>query len=94
MFSKVKQYFSKRKSKKKSGYNITQSVSIKDLTGTKVILEITTNGNNTMLLLKNKSSEGEIVFTFDQESALLLNVLLQSYSLHGVFPDLSDEKED
>jgi hypothetical protein len=92
MFSKVKQYFSKHKNKKKSGYSIAESVSIKDLTGKKVILEITTNGNNTMLLLRNKNSEGEIVFTFDQETALLLNVLLQSYSLHGVFPDLSDEK--
>lgn len=92
MFSKVKQLFFKRKNKKKDGYSTTESVSIKDLTGKKLILEIQVNGNNTMLLLRNKEKDGEIVFSFDQELALLLNVLLQSYSLHGVFPNLGDEE--
>jgi len=91
MFSKVKQIFIKRKNKKKNSYQTTESVSFKDLTGKRITLEIKTNGNNTMLLIRDKD-ENQSMFTLDQETALLLNVLLQSYSLHGVFPDLEDNK--
>jgi hypothetical protein len=93
MFSKVKQLFKERKNKKKDMYQTTESVSLRDLTGKKITLEIKTNGNNTMLLIRDKD-ETQTLFTLDQETALLLNVLLQSYSLHGVFPDLEDKKED
>lgn len=92
MFSKVKQLFSKHKSRRKEIYQTTESVSLKDLTGKKIILEIKVNGNNTMLLIRDKD-ETQTIFTLDQETALLLNVLLQSYSLHGVFPDLEEKKD-
>lgn len=93
MFSKVKQFFGKRKPAKKSGTYLTaESVSLKDLCGKKIVLEIKTNGNDSMLLIKDKSDTQQI-FTLDRDCALLLIVLLQSYSLHGVFPDL-EEKED
>lgn len=91
MFSKVKQLFIKQKNKNKSGYQITESVSIKDLTGKRIVLEIKKNGNNTMLLIRDKE-DTSVIFTLDPEIALLLNVLLQSYSLHEVFPDLDEEK--
>ena len=90
MFSKVKQIF-KRKKKKKDSYKIAESVSFKDLTGKQITLEIKTNGNDTMLLIRDKD-DTQSIFTLDQEIAVLLNVLLQSYSLHGVFPDLEDNK--
>ena len=76
MFSKVKQLFIKRKNKNKSGYQITESVSIKDLTGKRIVLEIKKNGNNTMLLIRDKE-DTSVIFTLDPEIALLLNVLLQ-----------------
>lgn len=91
MLSKVKQYFFKRKNRK-NGYQTTESVSIKDLSGKRITLEIKTNGNSTMLLIKDKE-DTQAVFTLDQETSLLLTVLLQSYSLHGIFPDLEEKGE-
>lgn len=93
MFNKVKQYFSKRKNKKKNTYHTTESVSFKDLTGKRITLEIQTNGNNTMLLIRDKE-DTKSLFTLDQEIALLLNLFIQSYTLHGVFPNLEDEKSE
>lgn len=88
MFSKVKQIFSKPKKQRKNSYQTTEVVSFKDLTGKLIKLEIKTNGNDSMLLIQDK----EDLFTLDQEGAVLLSVLLQSYSIHGIFPNLDNEK--
>lgn len=90
MFAKVKQFFTRRKSAKKDKYQIAESVSFKDLSGNQITLEIKQNGNDTILLIRDKDTK--VLCAIDQELSLLINVLLQSYSLHGVFPDLEEIK--
>ena len=91
MFKRIKRFFSKIKTKKRDEYQTAGTVTFKDLKGTKTILEIRSNGNNTMLLLRD--GEDKVEFAFDPEITSILTVLLQSYLLHGIFPDLTDTKE-
>lgn len=81
--------FKKRKNRNKKGYKTAQSASFKDLMGKEVVLEIKTNGNDTLLLIRDKKQD--LQFALDKELVSLLDVLLQSYVLHEVFPDFEEE---
>ena len=89
LFSKFRNILPKKLPKKIKRISTVQEVSFTDLAGTSLILEIRTNGNDTMLVLTDKKSQLE--FLFDQELATLLSVLIQSYAVHKVFPDLDEE---
>lgn len=78
-----------KKSKPKKIYKTAQEVSFVDLAGKEIFLEIRVNGNDTILVIKDKKEETE--FMLDTELTTLLNVLLQSYITHTTFPDLDQE---
>lgn len=86
MFKKIKQIFSKKK--KFMRYKTTQQVTFRDISGKEIFLEIRVNGNDTLLSIYDKDKSTE--FVFDQEAATLFNALVQYYTMHGVFPDLSE----
>lgn len=75
--------------KVKKVYKTAQEVSFVDLAGKEISLEIRVNGNDTVLVIKDKKNEVE--FMLDAELTTLLNVLLQSYITHTTFPDLDQE---
>ena len=89
LFSKLKTVLPKKPKKKVRRISTAQEVSFADLAGTSLILEIRTNGNDSMLVLTDKKNTVE--FLFDQELATLLSVLVQSYAVHEIFPDLDEE---
>ena len=86
IFKKVKQKSVKDKKK----YKVVQQASFADLAGKQVELEIRANGNNKLLSIKVEN-ENQTEIMLDQEKAILLSVLLQSYAAHEVFPDLDEE---
>ena len=86
LFEKVKQKSIKEKKK----YKVVQQASFADLAGKQVELEIRANGNNKLLSIKVEN-ENQTEIMLDQEKAILLSVLLQSYAAHEVFPDLDEE---
>lgn len=86
LFGKVKQKSVKEKKK----YKVVQQASFADLAGKQVELEIRANGNNKLLSIKVEN-ENQTEIMLDQEKAILLSVLLQSYAAHEVFPDLDEE---
>lgn len=89
IFSKIKTALPKKKLKRIKKYNTTQEVSFVDLAGNIIKLEIRVNGNENMLVLTDKKQQIEIIL--DQELSTLLTVLLQSYTMHNIFPDLDEE---
>lgn len=89
IFSKIKAALPKKKLKRIKKYNTTQEVSFVDLAGNIIKLEIRVNGNENMLVLTDKKQQIEIIL--DQELSTLLAVLLQSYTMHNIFPDLDEE---
>ena len=89
IFSKIKAALPKKKLKRIKKYNTTQEVSFVDLAGNIIKLEIRVNGNENMLVLTDKKQQIEVIL--DQELSTLLTVLLQSYTMHNIFPDLDEE---
>ena len=89
IFSKIKAALPKKKLKRIKKYNTTQEVSFVDLAGNINKLEIRVNGNENMLVLTDKKQQIEVIL--DQELSTLLTVLLQSYTMHNIFPDLDEE---
>lgn len=85
LFRKVKQKTDKKE------YKVVQQASFKDLSGKTIEFEIRLNGNNRLLSIKVEN-ENQTEITLDQEKAILLTVLAQSYAAHEVFPDLDEEK--
>ena len=87
MFKKLKTLF-KAKPRKRKKYETAQEVSFFDLAGKEVKLEIRINGNDTLLAVKDEKNNSEIML--DKELVTLIDVLLQSYILHEVFPNLEE----
>ena len=87
IFKKVKQKSNKDKKK----YKVVQQASFADLAGKTIQLEIRANGNNKLLSITTEENDNRIEIMVDQEKAILLSVLLQSYAAHEVFPDLDEE---
>ena len=85
MFKFIKKIV-KKGVKKQRKYDTTSEVSFKDSTGKEIVLEIKVNGNNTLLIIKDKKSEVE--FALDKDCTALLAGLVQSYILYDIFPDL------
>lgn len=85
-FKKVKHFSPKKKNK----YKTVREVSFTDLSGKEIYLTIQVNGNSTLLAIHDEKTEFE--FLLDHELVALLHVLLQSYDLYEVFPDLEDDK--
>ena len=83
---KVKQ----KSQKNKKTYKVVQQASFADLAGKNIQFEIRINGNNKLLSIKVEN-ENQTEIMLDQEKAILLSVLLQSYAAHEVFPDLDEE---
>lgn len=87
LFKKVKQ----KTTNGKKEYNVVQQASFKDLSGKNIEFEIRINGNNRLLSIKVEN-ENQTEIVLDQEKAILLTVLAQSYAAHEVFPALDEEK--
>lgn len=90
ILSKIFKNVKQKSNKDKKKYKVVQQASFADLAGKQVELEIRANGNNKLLSIKVEN-ENQTEIMLDQEKAILLSVLLQSYAAHEVFPDLDEE---
>ena len=90
ILSKIFKNVKQKSNKDKKKYKVVQQASFADLAGKPVELGIRANGNNKLLSIKVEN-ENQTEIMLDQEKAILLSVLLQSYAAHEVFPDLDEE---
>jgi len=87
MFKNIKKYFTKSKNKSPKPFYTTSMVSFQDMKLQNIVLEVRSNGNDTLLHILEKKNNTE--FILNDEQCVLFSAILNEYARNGELTQLA-----